>query len=253
MIVLATNPLLLPPDRTVPPPPSAALLQRHVRALTSTAAPRNHRELAALGQAVDHIRGTWRAQGHRVEEQVYSVGKDDHRNLWISCGPAAAERVIIGAHYDVCGDQPGADDNASGVAAILELGRLLSGRSGPLGHRVDLVAYALEEPPSFRSALMGSVIHARSLREQGVKVRDVVALDMIGYFRNEPGSQRFPHPLIGLLYPDRGDFLAVIGPLSELALTRRVKARLTAGSALEVRSMNAPRAIPGIDYSDHRS
>lgn len=249
--LVGTNPLLLPPERKIAPVADSRLLTRHVRALASTAAPRNHAQVAALAEAAGYIRDTWRAQGHRVEEQPFSVGPDTHRNLWISSGPAGGERVIIGAHYDVCGDQPGADDNASGVAAILELGRLLAAR--PASRRVDLVAWTLEEPPYFRTPLMGSVIHAGALASSGATVRGVIALDMVGYFRNDRGSQQFPHPVIGLVYPDRGDFLAVVGPLSELALTRRVKSLLSASTAIDIRSMNAPASIPGIDYSDHRS
>jgi Zn-dependent M28 family amino/carboxypeptidase len=139
------------------------------------------------------------------------------------------------------------------VAAILELARLLADHRPLLDHRLELVAYTLEEPPVFRSRHMGSAVHARSLRERGVEVRAMICLEMLGYFSDRPGSQSFPAPGLGLLYPRTGNFIAVVGSLGGRRITRQVKARMAGASMVPVISINAPSLLPGVDFSDHRS
>jgi Zn-dependent M28 family amino/carboxypeptidase len=117
-------------------------------------------------------------------------------------GPSAGEVVVVGAHYDAHAGTPGADDNASGVAWLIELAGLL-GRNPPSGP-VDLVAYTLEEPPHFKSGSMGGVQHVRSFRKAGQAVRLMLALEMIGFFSDDAGSQHYPHPSLAWLYPDTG-------------------------------------------------
>ena len=153
--------------------------------------------------------------------------------------------------YDPQTHTPGADDNASGVAGLLELARLLAISPPPVA--VELVAYTLEEPPHFRTDAMGSVWHARSLRRSGTKLRVMISLEMIGYFSDEPGSQRYPLPGLDLIYPRRGNFIAIIGRIDDAAMTRRLKAAMLGAADLPVHSMNAFALIPGVDFSDHRS
>jgi Zn-dependent M28 family amino/carboxypeptidase len=170
-----------------------------------------------------------------------------YRNVIASLGPATGPLLVVGAHYDSFGDfgpNPGADDNASGTAGLLELARLLHGRS--LRQRVELVAYANEEPPWFGSPWMGSTVHARSLR--GQDVRGMICLEMIGYFTE---TQPAPSWLFRLLYPDRGDFVVVAGRWADRDLTRRVKQAIR-GSEFPTHSFTAPRSA-GIDASDQRS
>jgi Zn-dependent M28 family amino/carboxypeptidase len=144
---------------------------------------------------------------------------------------------------------PGADDNASGVAGLLELAPLLSNSEFPI--QVELVAYTLEEPPFFRSEAMGSAVHAASLKRQGVVVRAMFSLEMIGYFSDEPSSQKFPNPLLKLFYPSRGNFIAVVGNFGQIGLVRKVKRAMRATTLLPVHSITAPGWLPGIDFSDH--
>ncbi len=153
---------------------------------------------------------------------------------------------------DAMDELPGADDNASGVAVLLELARILGAERPPATH-TELVAYVLEEPPYFRTGFMGSAVHAFSLRDAGAEVRAMLCLEMVGYFTSEPNSQDLPSALLRPLYPDRGDFIAIIGGLADRTLVRQVKRSFTAASSLPVRSMNGPRLIPGVDFSDHLS
>jgi Zn-dependent M28 family amino/carboxypeptidase len=223
-------------------------LKAHVRKLSEDLAPRDWAHPDWLERAADYIRGEFQAAGGGVADQPYTVGGRTYRNVIASFGPETQERVVVGAHYDAAGPLPGADDNASGVAGLLELARLL-GASPPL-LRVELVAFSLEEPPFFRTGGMGSAVHARSLKEQGVPVRAMISLEMIGYFSDLDGSQQLPSPLLKALYPSRGDFIAVVGKLDQVRLVRRVKRAMLGAAPLPVYSINAPRAVPGVDFSD---
>ena len=226
-----------------------ARLEAHVRMLSGTLSPRDPAHPEGMDAAARYIRGELEGAGAAVSEQAFDVGGRTYRNVVAAFGPEGGERVVVGAHYDAAGPLPGADDNASGVAGLIELARLLA-KSRP-APRVELVAYALEEPPFFRTRHMGSAVHARSLREQGARVRAMISLEMIGYFSDREGSQQFPSPLLKVAYPTRGDFICVVGKMDQGALVRRVKRAMLGAAPLPVYSINAPRAIPGIDFSDH--
>ena len=225
-------------------------LRRHVTALASLPSARQYDNPESLAQAAAYIRAQWVALGLDVEEQVYRDQDASYRNLIVSFGPKDAERIVVGAHYDVCGEQPGADDNASGVAGLLELARLLAPQARALARRIDLVAYSTEEPPYFASRLMGSWVHARSLVAGNTKPRLMVSLEMIGFFADAPGTQRYPASVLGWFYPSRGDFIALVGRFEEWGAVRRAKPLFQHATALDVWSMNAPIALPGVGYSD---
>jgi len=154
---------------------------------------------------------------------------------------------VVGAHYDVCGDLPGADDNASGVAGLLEIARLLATR--PPRVPVELVAFSTEEPPFFGGADMGSAVHAADLLRQRVHVTGMICLEMIGCYTD--GTVRSPW-LLGLVYPRRGDFVAVVGRWEDRRLARRVKAGAKGAGGIRVVSFSGP-PILGADLSDHRN
>lgn len=226
----------------------AKRLRRHVEFLTVEAAPRDVDHPENLDRAADYIRQSLSETGVRVEEQSYRAQGRTFRNVLASFGPDAGPVLIVGAHYDAFGgfgENPGADDNASGTAGVLELARLLAGR--PLVRRVVLAAYSTEEPPFFDSPQMGSAIHAKSLGD--TKVRGMICLEMIGFFAEE---QPWPDPLLRLLYPDRGDFIGVTGRWADRELTREVKRAMRAAGIVPVYSFTAPRSA-GLDASDHIS
>ena len=223
-------------------------LRRHVDFLTVTASPRDAGHPENLDRAADYVRNHFARTGARVSDQFFEVRGRTYRNVIASFGPEKGPVLVVGAHYDSFGEfgaNPGADDNASGTAGLLELARLLDGRPlGDRGSRVDLVAYANEEPPYFGSPWMGSAVHARSLR--GQDVRGMLCLEMIGYFTE---AQPAPSWLFRLFYPDRGDFIAVAGRWADRSLTRSVKRAMRSTGTLPVVSFTAPRSA-GLDGSD---
>lgn len=244
-----TQPLVRTRVVTGVPAVSEARLRADVERLSVDFRPRDHRHPANLDRVADHVAEAFRAAGGRVTEQVFEVPGCTTRNVSARFGPEAGARVMVGAHYDAYRDLPAADDNASGVAGLLELARILGER--PPAGPVELVAYSLEEPPHFGTGDMGSAHHARALRTSGAAVTAMLSLEMIGFFSDEPGSQAFPVPFVGALYPDRGSFIAVVGRLGDGGLVRRVKGAMRGAAPLDVRSMTAPRSVPGIDFSDH--
>lgn len=210
--------------------------------------PRDWNNPAGLAKAGAYIEKIFRESGGRPWKQTYAVRGREFTNYGVAFGPGAGSRLILGAHYDACGELPAADDNASGVAGILELAQRLG--SNPPGCRVDLVAFTLEEPPFFRTQDMGSARHAASLAAEKADVRAMISLEMIGRFEDAPNTQHIPFPL-SWFYPDRGNFIAIVGRFSDLGVTRRVKAVMRAAGSLPVRSLSGPRWIPGVDFSDH--
>lgn len=203
------------------------------------------RGLVALGPRNDAVgqdrAASWiRAQlgALPVIEQVYTARGGSFRNLIVRLGPDTPERIVIGAHYDARGPFPGADDNASGTAALIELARMLSARPPPI--RTELAFYSNEE-----YGLLGSAAHAKEARG----VRAMISLEMLGCF-DKP--QRFPFAVLKFLYPAQGDYIVVVGRPQDFQLVRAVKRSLR-GSGAKVESIDAPERVPGIGNSDHRS
>jgi Zn-dependent M28 family amino/carboxypeptidase len=232
---------------------SAERLRRDVEILCGEFTPRSFRSPENLDRAAAWIEGELRAAGLAVEIQEYEIGRGRYRNV-IARREGSDKTVgatVIGAHYDAFDDFSGADDNASGVAALLELARTL-----PLEQpRKDqyLVAFSTEEPPFFATKDMGSYRLARSLKEKNVKVDLMVSLEMLGYFSDEPGSQRFPLPGLGFLYPSTANFIAVVGDLASGGPIKRTKMGMRAARGIPVHSFRAPGALPGVHWSDHYS
>ncbi len=226
-------------------------LEVHVRKLSEEFHSRNFANIENLNKAADYIKNEFEKSGGIVREQVFKEGRNDYRNIIVSFGPETKERIVIGAHYDSCYDTPGADDNASGVAGLIELAHLF-GKTKP-SKQIELVAYTLEEPPFFATEQMGSFVHAKSLNEDGVEVSLMISLEMIGYFSDEKNSQKFPLSILKLFYPDQGNFVAVVGNFTNAFTVRKFKSLMSQTTDLPVYSINAPKIIPGIDFSDHKN
>jgi hypothetical protein len=213
------------PTMDVAPEPSR--LEGHVRRVVRDFHPRDFGHPENMGRAAAYIGDALKRAGAEVSDQSFEAGGGAYRNVIGSFGPETEEVIVVGAHYDTDGEMPGADDNASGVAALLELARLLA--TERLSHRVELVAFALEEMPYFGTGAMGSAVHAASLRASGRRVRAMICLEMLGCFSDQPGSQHFPFSLLRLFYPGRGNFIAVVGNVGGVEIVRRVKRSMRAG------------------------
>jgi hypothetical protein len=226
-------------------------LQSHVTFLSNIQPPRSIRHLQSLEQSAQYVESQLRKYSSRIDSQIYSVSYGEVKNIIASFGPEKGSRIIVGAHYDVAGDQPGADDNASGIAGLLELARLLSLDSTRLAKRIDLVAYTLEEPPFFRTEQMGSFIHAKSLKDQGVKIDLMVCLEMIGYYSDVEGSQSYPIAPMKLIYPSTGDFIAVVSNLSSHFSAGNFIEQMEEKCSAKIEHLTAPESVQGVDFSDH--
>lgn len=225
-------------------------LRGHVRTLSETFFPRDSEHPQNLERAALYIQAEMRAAGASPRLETYTVRGKTYCNVIGELGPATSDRIVVGAHYDACGEFPGADDNASGAAALLELARLLC-QSPPPG-RVELAAFTLEEPPYFGSPQMGSAVRSEASRKAGERIRAMLCLEMVGRYSDEPGSQTFPGFFLGLLYPTRANFVALVGRPREVFLLRNAKAAMMRASALPVRSMTAPTSLFfGMTLSDH--
>ncbi|OGW24313.1 MAG: hypothetical protein A2X59_07910 [Nitrospirae bacterium GWC2_42_7] len=225
-------------------------LKNHVETLSKTLSPRDYEKTDNLNKCADYIFMNFVQAGAEVERQEFIVKGKKYFNLIGWFDKKKAKRIIVGAHYDSAQGTSGADDNASGVAGLIELAYLI-GKSD-LDKSIELVAYSLEEPPFFGTDMMGSAIHAASISSDK-NIQGVIVLEMIGYYDDRWGSQSYPIALLNILYPNRGDFIAVVGKSGQRDFTKKMKAGMKGATDLKVYSINAPEFIPGIDFSDHRN
>lgn len=219
--------------------------------ILNTEKPRHYKNVTVLDTVAERIRNEFSKYTLRTEMQEYKVEENTYKNVTASFGPENAEVVIIGAHYDVCGEQDGADDNASGVVGLLELARLLKDQSQR--YRIDLVAYTLEEPPFFRTGQMGSYVHAQSLFDKKQAVKGMVSLEMIGYYSDAPTSQSYPVGLMKWIYGDRGDYITLAMNSSSGNFANQFKRLYFENNSISAKSFKVPGFIGGIDLSDHRN
>lgn len=227
-------------------------LATHVRRLAGEIGERNVFRPTALAAAADYIESVWRTQGYPVVRQTYEVEGVRCANLEATRPgrDRGREILLIGAHYDSVLGSPGADDNASGVAALLELARLFAETSPAM--TVRFVAFTNEEAPFFLGQRQGSAVYARAARARGDDVRLMVSLEMLGFYCETPGSQHYP-PLFRWFYPDRGDFLAFVANWRSRRVMREAARLFRAGSDFPLEHVATLSVIPGVSWSDHRS
>jgi hypothetical protein len=220
-----------------------------LKAIIQTPRPRNYQNMDILDTVAAYIKNELGKMTPSVLEQKYAVQEDTFKNIIASFGPADAERIIIGAHYDVCKAQNGADDNASGVAGLLALGRLLKDK--PLKYRIDLVAYTLEEPPYFRTEYMGSYIHAKSLKSENIPVKGMICLEMIGFFSDIEDSQDYPLGFLKWIYGDKGDFITIVEKMSGGSFAKEFRKNMLSEQTICTKKFKSFASLPGVDFSDH--
>lgn len=226
-------------------------LRQTIEVLAGEIGERNVFKPEALSRARDYLAGELERAGYKPRLQGYKVGAHLVENIVAEApgsGPDAPP-LILGAHYDTAPDTPGADDNGSGVAALLELARALA--AARLKTPVRFVFFTNEEPPFFQTRDMGSWRYAQELKANGERVAGMLSLEMLGFYAAERGTQSYP-PGVGWFYPDKGDFIALVGDLYSTGWVRRVREALKP-SGFPVESACLPRWLPGIDFSDHWS
>lgn len=228
-------------------------LKKSVRVLASEIGSRSYMETQALEKVAFYIAEELNSYGYEVGYQYYQYKGKTYKNIITELkGAKEPENIFIaGAHYDTVAGTPGADDNASAVAGLLELARLLKGTK--LDKTVRFVAFTLEEPPVFMTKNMGSYVYAKSLKDKEENIEGMICLEMIGYFTDTPGSQSFPLPFMNIMFPDTGNFIALVGNLSSKSFLSRVMAGFKKGTALPVESLSAPAFVVGVNFSDHWS
>ncbi|MBI5629839.1 MAG: M28 family peptidase [Elusimicrobia bacterium] len=230
----------------------AELLRAHVVTLSSRIGERNASRPAALAAARDYVRGKFAAYGYKPELEAYEAGERTYHNITALLQGSApgAPILVIGAHYDSAEGTPGADDNASGVAGLLELSRLL--RKARPQASILFAAFGTEEEPYYGTEDMGSHHVAARLRAGRVEVKGMICLEMIGYYRRERESQSYP-PFLKYFYPKRGNFISLIGDRRSKKFLARLKGSLRRKPALPIEAASLPAFVPGVDFSDHRN
>jgi Zn-dependent M28 family amino/carboxypeptidase len=227
-------------------------LRGHVERLAAEIGERNVFMPAALQRAAGYIEEQWEQFGYTVERREYDVSGTRCANLIVERrgGARQDEILLIGAHYDSLYGSPGANDNASGVAALLEIGRMFRAVEPQL--TVRFVAFVNEEPPFFMTEQQGSAVFAKECRQRGDDIRLVAALETIGCYSQLSGSQRYPL-LFRYFFPDRGNFIGIVSDFSSRAVLRRLAKAFRARSNFPLETVSTFRFVPGVSWSDHRS
>jgi Zn-dependent M28 family amino/carboxypeptidase len=231
----------------------AAYLRQVVTMLAQEIGVRACRDTDKLEQTAQYISSQFTSFGYQVTRQPFLFFGNVYHNFVAELkGTSSPEKIlVVGAHYDTTRTTPGADDNASGVAGLLGLARMLADKR-PAG-TVRFVAFALEESPVYRTESMGSYQYAQSLKEKRENVEGMICLEMIGYFRDEDGSQHYPLPFFNRTYPGTGNYIAMVGNMTSKRFTEQMAQAFKNSVDLPVVTLNAPPIVIGIDFSDHWS
>ena len=226
-------------------------LSRHIRILSEEIGERHFENPGSLKKTADYIVQEWIAAGLQPVRQSYADNTYHNIIAEIRGSKKPDEIIIAGAHYDTVWLSPGANDNASGVAAMLELSRNLVNRNPE--RTVRFVAFTNEEQPFAGSDEMGSVVYARLLHQQGEHVIAMYSLEMLGYYSDKPGSQSYPVPL-NWFYPDQANFIAFVGNIQSGYLLWRSLNAFRRHSDFPAQGLIMPeKLVPDIRRSDHAS
>ncbi len=230
----------------------AGLLEKHVHILANEIGSRNIWRRSSMDSTVRYLDKVLSDMGYTVQQQEFRSYEVTSVNLEVEIpGHLYPEEIIVvGAHYDTVSNCPGANDNGSGVAALLELARLLDDSSPQ--RTVRLVAFANEEPPFFFSNTMGSAFYAARCRDRKEKIVGMLALETIGYYSDEPGSQHYPFPF-SMFYPDTANFIGFVGNIRSRQLVRQTIEAFRNHARFPSEGLAAPSFITGVGWSDHLS
>lgn len=230
-------------------------LRAHVVGVASAEhnVPRAYEELEKSARYIEEV---LRQMNLQPREQVFEAAGRKVRNIEVhlpALDNSSGRVLVLGAHYDSGLGSPGANDNGTGVAALLELAREFSAAPTRRGASdLLLVFYVNEEPPFFRTSLMGSRVHARELVSRGVPVVGMLSLETLGAYYDTPGSQHYP-PLVKSFFPDVGNFVGFVGTVPSWSFVRKAVGAFRERTPFPSQGLAAPRQVPGIDWSDHQA
>jgi Peptidase family M28 len=226
-------------------------LRADVQKLAGEIGERNMWHYAQLNAAADFIENSFSRAGLHPRRDSYDLHGQACHNIEAEIPGARPEILLIGAHYDSVFGSPGANDNGTGVAAMLALARRFAGRKAE--HSLRFVAFVNEEPPYFLSDEMGSFIYAGRCKARGDRISAMISLETIGYFSDAPNSQTYPAPGLGIFYPKVGNFIGFVSDVHSRALLRRAIALFRKHAKIPSEGAALPAFIPGVSWSDQRS
>jgi len=225
-----------------------------VRHLSEEIGQRSYLDFPELAGTVDFIEDKFSSFGYSVVREDFTYNGKTYYNIFSDIRGTEKNEdgmLLVGAHYDTVIGTPGADDNASGIAGLLELARLSS--QSPPRRTIRFATFCLEEPPAFMTSRMGSYVHAKRCKEKRDRIHGMISLEMLGYYADQKGSQLYPFPPFRFFYPDRGNFIAFVGNISSRHFTTKMRDAFRSRSSLPVETLHGISLIPGVDFSDHRS
>ena len=229
-------------------------LRNHLVTLASDIGERNVWRFSALQRAAEYIEAQFRRYGYAPSRQTYDVSRLPVSNIVATLPPAAGatnEIIVLGAHYDTVGGCPGANDNGTGIAALLDLARRFAER--PQARAIRFVAFVNEEPPFFQTGQMGSVVHANAARARGDRIVGMLSLETMGYYSTEAGSQQYPVDEMRGVYPDVGNFIGFVSNVESRALLDAAARAFTSRATVPLQAAAMPAGLPGAGWSDHWS
>jgi Peptidase family M28 len=226
-------------------------LRADVEKLAGDIGERNEFHYAELRTAADHIEHSFSAAGLLPRRQRYEMRGHTYDNIEVEIRGDLPQIVLVGAHYDSVFGAPGANDNGSGVAAVLALARRFSGKH--FQRTLRFVAFVNEEPPYFQTPEMGSFVYAQRCKERGDEISAMISLETIGYFSDAPHSQTYPLPGVNAFYPTTGNFIGFVGNVQSRTLLRRVIALFREHGKIPSEGAAFPALVPGVSWSDQWS
>ena len=227
-------------------------IEKQLGAIVNREGYRTYLDTATLNAVGLYIENELSAHTSNVYRQCYMAEGRTYSNIIALIGDATLPRIVIGAHYDVCDKQKGADDNGSGVVGLLQAVKQMKDFSSTQ-YCLEFVAYTLEEPPFFGTNKMGSYIHAKSLKERELDVFGMISLEMIGYFSTEKKSQHYPLGILKLFYGGTGDYITVVRKMNKGKFARTFSRKFKHAKTIRTKKFTAPKSLTGIDFSDHRN
>ena len=224
-------------------------LMGYVQQLAGRIGERNVVNYDALTAAADFIERSFSEAGLAARREGYQVDDKLCENIEVVIPGAQPEILVVGAHYDSVIGSPGANDNGSGVAALLALARRFANR--PCMRTLRFVAFTNEEPAHFQTREMGSWVYASRCKARGDQISGMISVETIGYYSDAPRSQQFPVPGLGAIYPTTGNFIAFVGNVASRSLVRRAIGSFRAHAQLPSEGAALPASVPGVGWSDH--